>query len=254
MDQTPSPEPVITRHRHELKRRNLTVQTVTAITPHMLRIVLHGADLSDFTSLGFDDHIKLFLDNGSDKPTMREYTPRAYDCAAQTLTLDFAIHEAGPATKWALSAKPGDPLHIGGPRKSAVIAPVFDWYLLIGDETALPAIGRRVEELGPETKVLTVVAITGAEDIQNIETEADHTAYWVYRPQSGADDPAPLLDAVKQCPFPAGNGFVWIAAESGVARALRNHVTGTMGHPPQWTKAAGYWTKGLADGSDKALE
>ncbi|WP_321344282.1 siderophore-interacting protein [Breoghania sp.] len=254
MDQTTSPAPVIKRHRHELKRRNLTVQTVTAITPHMLRIVLHGADLSDFTSLGFDDHIKLFLDNGSDKPSMREYTPRAYDQAGQTLALDFAIHEAGPATAWALSAKPGDPLLIGGPRKSAVIAPIFDWYLLVGDETALPAIGRRVEELGPETKIITVVAIIGPEEIQNFKTEADHNAYWVYRPQSRADDPAPLLDALQTHPLPGGNGFIWIAAESGVARALRNHVTDTMGHPSQWTKAAGYWTKGLADGSDKALE
>jgi len=148
-----SPQREIRRVRHEVKRRRLTVDKITGITPKMLRITLTGAELAGFTSLGFDDHVKLFFPTEStsepeptDGPPMRDYTPR-YDAGAGVLHIDFAIHDAGPATDWALRARVGDSLTIGGPRGSAIIPMEFDWYLFIGDETALPAIGRRLEEL-----------------------------------------------------------------------------------------------------------
>ena len=76
---------------------------------------------------------------------MRDYTPRAFDAAGNRLTIDFALHDAGPATAWALNARPGETLLIGGPRGSTVVPDDFDFYLLAGDETALPSIGRRLE-------------------------------------------------------------------------------------------------------------
>nr|WP_246251703.1 siderophore-interacting protein [Ancylobacter pratisalsi] len=39
------------------------------------------------------------------------------------------------ASTWALAARPGDRLEIGGPRGSAIIPADFDWYWLVGDET-----------------------------------------------------------------------------------------------------------------------
>jgi len=248
-------EEIIQRHRLEPRRRALTVAETTRLTPHMIRIRLEGADLADFNSLSPDDHIKLFFGGaGGGKPEMRDYTPRAFDRAAQSLTLDFAVHEAGPATAWALQARPGDPLEVGGPRGSQVVAPVFDWYLLIGDETALPAIGRRVEELPEGVSVITLVGVPGAEDEQVFDSRATQTAFWVHRAPEAADDPAPMLAALEKLALPPGKGFVWIAAEARVARALRDHVTGVMGHPLQYMKASGYWTRGVADGADKRLE
>ncbi|MCA0918769.1 SIP domain-containing protein [Pseudooceanicola nanhaiensis] len=249
---TPTEEPVILRHKFDIRRRSLTVQQVDRLTPHMVRIVLHSEDLADFTSLGADDHIKLFFDGEGDKPEMRDYTPRRYDNAACTLTLDFALHEAGPATDWALKAQVGDSLNIGGPRGSAVIAPVFDWYLLIGDETALPAIGRKAEELGAGVQVITLAAVPEAADEQVFETAADLRQHWVHRPVEAATDPETLLAAARDIALPEGRGFVWIAAEAQVARALRDAFL-ERGHPKSWLKAAGYWVKGTAATSDKAL-
>lgn len=246
-------EQIITRHRQEPKRRALNVTEVSHLTPHMIRVQLSGEELKDFKSLSPDDHIKLFFETGAGKPEMRDYTPRAYDNDACTLTLDFAVHEAGPATAWALSAKPGDTLNIGGPRGSAVVAPVFDWYLLIGDETALPAIGRRVEELPAGVEVITLTGVPEAADEQVFETAATHHAHWIHRPVEEATDPEPMLEALKGITWPAGKGFVWIAAEAKVARVLRDYVTGEIGHPSHWMKASGYWTQGVADGSDKHL-
>lgn len=248
-------EQIIQRHRHELKRRDLTVTRAFSLTPHMIRIVFEGEALSDFSSLSPDDHVKLiFGQDEAEKPVMREYTPRAFDTDQRSLTIDFAVHDAGPATAWAMAAKPGDTLRIGGPRGSAVVAPIFDWYLMIGDETALPAIARRVEELPEGISAITLVAVPGAEDEQSFETVATHQAHWVHRPDADGDDPAPLLAALDGLEWPEGKGFVWIAAEAGVARALRDRVTGHHGHPLIFLKASGYWTRGVADGSDKSLE
>ncbi|WP_108258582.1 siderophore-interacting protein [Mangrovicoccus ximenensis] len=129
---------IITRHRHEIHRRDLTVRAASDVTPQMRRIVLEGGGLENFSSLGFDDHVKLFFETGGGKPEMRDYTPRAYDNADGTLTIDFAMHEAGPATDWARQAEPGSALHVAGPRGSAVIAQVFDWHLLIVPCILLP--------------------------------------------------------------------------------------------------------------------
>lgn len=238
---------IITRHRHELRRRNLNVRSSTRLTPQMIRLVLEGEDLADFVSLGPDDHVKLFLDSPGQAPVMRDYTPRAYDTADRSLTLDFAVHEAGPATRWALEAGPGTQVQIGGPRGSAVVAPVFDWYLLVGDETALPAMGRWVESLGKGNHVITLAAVQSASEEQDWRSAARHEAHWRHRPLTAAADPAPLLTALGALDLPPGPGFVWIAAEAGVARTLRTHVLQDRGHPKEWLKASGYWRQGQAD-------
>ena len=89
----------------------------------MIRVTL-GGDLAGFTSLGFDDHIKLFFPqppapSGEPQTASRDYTPRCYDPVANTLEIEFVLHDAGPATSWAEQVQPGQSLQIGGPRGSA---------------------------------------------------------------------------------------------------------------------------------------
>lgn len=238
----------IQRVRHELRRRTLTVTRVEDITPRMRRLHLSGDDLDGFTSLGADDHVKLFVPGTE---TRRDYTPRRFDPVARTLVLDFAVHDAGPATQWALAAQPGSTVEIGGPRGSQVVPADFDWWWLVGDETALPAIGRRIEELPAGTPVTSLVAVTDHAEEQTFHTRAAHRPLWVHRPLSRASDPAPLLSALQALVPPDGEGYIWIAAEAAVARALRAHVRNVLAHAPAWTKAAGYWRLGQADGSEK---
>lgn len=245
----------ITRVRHESRRRTLTVASVQRLTPHMQRIGFTSPELHDFVSASADDHIKLFFPSGDvaggiDKPCMRDFTPRRFDPAAGTLVIDFALHEAGPATEWAATAKVGDLLEIGGPRGSSVIPDDFDWYLLIGDDTALPAIGRRVEELRPGVSVITAVSLAGPDEAQIFQTKAVWTPLWAVRPQGG-DDIAVLHKVLDGLELPSGEGHVWIAAEGSVARALRTYMIEKRGHPREWIKAAGYWSRGQADAHER---
>lgn len=245
-------QPVITRHRFDIHRRDLTVIEKSYVTPKMIRLVLQGPHLQEFRSPSPDDHIKLVFDQTGDQPMMREYTPRAFDLDAATITLDFAVHEAGPATRWAIDAQPGDSLKIAGPRGSAVIASDFDWYLLIGDETALPAMGRWVEEMRDGTRVVTLGLVQDRAEEQVFATAADQQAHWLHR--ADPTDPAVAVDAARGLALPEGRGFVWIAAEAAVAKALRGHFLTERAHPRDCLKAAGYWTVGQPDSSIKSID
>ena len=153
-----------------------------------------AGDLDGFASLGFDDHVKLFFPDGTmnaeGAPNMlgRDFTPRRHDPANDTLEIDFAIHDAGPATRWAAQAKPGDTLALGGPRGSFIIPTTYDWHLLIGDETALPAISRRLAELPAGTRAVVVVEVDGPDDATALPTAANATVTWAHRNGVAAGD------------------------------------------------------------------
>ena len=246
------------RARFETKRREMTVVSAERLTPHMIRVTLNG-DLTGFQSLGFDDHVKLvFADPetgvlilpepnmppvpGAPKPVMRDYTPRRFDVKGGTMVIDIALHEAGPATAWALAAKPGDILNIGGPRGSQIVPVTFDSYLLIGDDTALPAIGRRLEELPAGAKVIVLAEVDTPEDRLTFETRADATIYWVYRHANLG--PRRLNDALRGMWVPQHAVHVWVACEASQARLIRDQLIDDHGVNPKWLKAAAYWRHG----------
>ncbi len=239
----------IRRVRHETRRRTLRVISRQVLTPRMVRIVLTSTELHDFVSAAADDHVKLFFPT-PDGPVMRDFTPRAFDTTRCELTIDFALHDSGPATEWASAAAVGDILEIGGPRGSAIAPDDFDWYLLVGDETAFPAMARRLEELGPGTPAAVYAIAQDAAEVMRFASPAALSQTWLVR-DGRADDAAQLHEALETFVPPNGEGFVWIAAEGAVARALRQYMIESRGHPPTWMKAAGYWARGRADGGAK---
>jgi NADPH-dependent ferric siderophore reductase len=250
---------VTTRVRHDVRYRLLTVTRTERLTPAMVRITLAGPDLEGFASAGYDDHVKLVfpqpgqsapppastkdgkLDfgDGVARPPLRDFTPRRFD--TDELVIDFAIHETGPASDWAAQAKVGNQLGVGGPRGSFVVSDDFDWYLLVGDETALPAIGRRLEELRAGAKAIVVAAVAGPEEEQTFVSHAQMDIHWVRRPLSQASDGADLLQAVEGLTLPDGDGYAWVAGESLTAKAIREHLVSERGLNKAWVKAAGYW-------------
>ena len=243
--------PRIERVKYEIRRRELTIAEVLRLTPHMIRVTLRGDELADFASAAADDHIKVLVPGAKDEPEMRDYTPRSFDTARRELVIDFVDHGDGPASSWARGAKAGETLKIAGPRGSRVIAGDIANWVFIGDETALPAIGRFVEELPAGVRANALIAVPEPADEQKLESAADLNIRWLHRPLADAAKPAPLLDALRELQL-APETFVWIAAEAAVARALRHELLG-RGHPPAWLKAAGYWVEGQVDASDKEI-
>lgn len=258
-----APERSVYRVRHEIRLRLLDVVLVDRLTPNMVRVTLAGDELAGFLSPGFDDHVKLIfpapgadaplmphlgrngleMPEGQARPIARDYTPRHYDPSTQRLQIDFALHESGPASDWARQTKPGQKLGVAGPRGSQLIPLNFDWYLLIGDETALPAIARRLAELPPKSHVQVIVEVEGPNDELLLETAAHSSIRWVHRNGELAGSEVALAAAVRQLNLMDGDFHVWIACESSVARSLRKQVIADFGVNPKWIKAAGYWAR-----------
>ncbi|MHC8304436.1 siderophore-interacting protein [Pseudomonas sp. PB3P13] len=248
-------EHTIHRVMHEIKRRRLQVLRVVDLTPRMRRITLGGPELAGFVSLGTDDHVKLmFAQNAAEQaaletmvpgagkdngpmPAMRDYTPRRYDLNTLELDIDFVLHGDGPASTWAEQAKPGQFLHIGGPRGSMIVPDMFDSYLLIGDETAIPAIARRLEGLAANRQALVVIEVENGAEQQKLESPAQVNVIWVLR-EGGRNN---LLTTVKQLQVPGGNLYAWVATESKVSRQIRRVLLDEHGLNEQFVKAAGYW-------------
>jgi len=230
----------VRRVRHELKRRQLEVRKVERITPGFVRITLGGEELAGYVSAGYDDHSKLiFPAPGEEPPVMRDYTPRKYDPVAGELVFEIALHGEGPASEWAAAAQPGAVLGVGGPRGSFVVEGDFDWYLLIGDESALPAIARRLEELPATAKAVVVVEVADQGEERELTAPAQTTIYWIHRDAGQA-----LLEAVQGLDFPPGEPYAFVACEGNRAKDIRRHLLETRGLDKRWVKASGYWRQG----------
>jgi NADPH-dependent ferric siderophore reductase len=239
------------RVRHNSRRRTLTVLEKRHVTPRMVRVVLGGDDFEDFTTASADDHIKLYVPGERGDLEGRDFTPRHFDAEAKTLTIDIALHPAGPAIRWSEQAQIADTVEISGPRGSLMIADDFEWWLLIGDETALPSISRRVEALAAGVRAITLVAVSGPDEEQVFDTRADHQAVWVHRSPEEATNAEPVMEALRRLELPLGEGFVWIAAEAKVARAGRDYIVNVRRHSRQWLRASGYWIEGRSDAYER---
>jgi NADPH-dependent ferric siderophore reductase len=106
-----------------------------------------------------------------------------------------------------------------------------------------------VEELRADVPVATFV-LTEAGETHDLQTKTVWTPRWIARDAS-SDDASLLRTALAEYALPKGEGFVWIAAEASVARSVRSYIIDDLGHPRQWTKAAGYWKRGHADAHEK---
>lgn len=227
----------VQRVRHEIKRRDLQVVRVDALSPHFLSITFAGDSLTDFVSASFDDHVKLFLDGDGAESVRRDYTPRRFDTAACELTIEFALHGDGPATNWAAQAAPGQRATIAGPRGSFVIPLDFDWHLLVGDETALPAIARRLEELPAGVRAIVLLHVSDEADRRALASAADLSVHWI----AEADD---LVSAVRALALPGGDGYAWCAGEASAMATLRRVLVDEKGLDRHAIRAAAYWKRG----------
>ena len=163
----------------------VTVAKAETLSPHFKRIVFQGPDLQDFADAGYDERIKILLplpDGSLPTPSffeaspenplawyqqwralpaerrnpLRTYTVRKVRPGSEQIDVDFVIHDhAGPAGAFAEAARPGDQAIIIGPNAQAG-GPVagMDFHpgqsrhlLLVGDETAVPAIAAIMDSL-----------------------------------------------------------------------------------------------------------
>jgi NADPH-dependent ferric siderophore reductase len=230
--------PTIERVRHDLKLREVTVARINRVSPGFASITFQGEALADFTSLSFDDHVKFMFNDANGEQVRRDYTPRRVDTDAREIDIEFALHGHGGAAEWARNATVGQRAIIGGPRGSMIMPLAMDWHLLIGDDSALPAVTRRLEELPAGARVVAVLLVDAAER-RTFVTRADARIHWV-------DSDDALLQVLKELPLQPGAGLAWGGGEAALMARVRQVLVET-GMPRQAAKVSAYWKRGVAD-------
>jgi NADPH-dependent ferric siderophore reductase len=236
------------------------------VTPRMLRITFTG-DLDDFRDQGTDQHVALkFHPPEAIVPPslrleemqalaefahtfMRRYTVRRWDPATREVDFDFFVHEPlGLASRWALEARVGDELVWWGPTPAWRPGPDTARVVLVGDETALPAIDAVLAGLDPGVEAVVVAEVADGDDEAYLAHHADRAGItWVHRAGEPGDGSPGLLEALAGVDLgdPAGTR-VWGAAEFATVGALRRFFHGEHGMSREQAFLVTYWTRGRA--------
>ncbi|PBC81445.1 NADPH-dependent ferric siderophore reductase, contains FAD-binding and SIP domains [Streptomyces sp. 2224.1] len=239
------------------------VERTEQLTPHMVRVVLGGDGLAEFTSGEYSDHyVKLVFplpgvsypepfdiaqiraDFPRDQwPSTRTYTVRAWDAGTRELTVDFVVHgDEGLAGPWAAAAKPGEEIFLLGPGGAYVPEASADWHLLAGDESALPAIAASLARMPAGAPVHAFIEVAGPEERQELEVPPGAEVTWLYR--GAAPVGRELVAAVRALEFPAGRVQAFVHGEAGFVKELRHLLRVEHAVPREALSVSGYWRTG----------
>lgn len=191
-----------------------------------------------------DELMTLLRSPDADNPVaLRWYTIRRLRRELSEIDVDIVLHGAtGPASRWALTARPGD--RVGFREGSApYIAPVVGSELLVADETALPALAAILETRSewPSTRVL--VEVPGPLD--ELLLPADCAVEWLHR----GDDPpgskvVPRIKNLAEELAPALE-YAWLCGEREIATGSRRALA-KAGMETDRIMFSGYWRLGTA--------
>lgn len=247
--------------------REAVVRSAHDITPTMRRVVLACEDTAHFESGGL--HVRVLIPppgrapvwpsagadsrviwpEGEDELVKRVYTIRAIDHQRRELTVDVVLHDDSPGSVWARNAGAGDRVGLLGPGGGDV-APA-DWYLLCGDETALPAIARIATSLPATARAAVVIEVADGAEEQEILSDAAIEVIWLHRNGASAGSTDLLPDAVRSIALPeSGDPFVFAGCEQAAARAIRKHLRQERKLPKDRHLVAAYWRRGHSDVHD----
>lgn len=240
-----------------------TVVSAADVTPRMRRVTLSVADVSPF--IGGNMHVRLLVPpqgrvpvwpnlqengrigwpEGEDELLVRVYTIRSVNPDANHVSIDIFQHSAEgvatPGSDFARDTRPGDLLAIMGPGGGGL--PDAQNILFAGDESALPAIARMVEEAAPGVKMTAIIEVEDRDEEQDISREGLTRLEWLHRSSPLNDSKTSLLDRAKAFVETASaDTFIWFAAEKADVRAMKRFLAERKRDRKQ-QYVAWYWEK-----------
>ncbi|WP_067711353.1 siderophore-interacting protein [Nocardia yamanashiensis] len=229
-------------------RTTLVVQNTVRLTDHLIRVRLGGPGFAAFQPNAFTDAYVKLVFPGADGETVRTYTVREVDAAAQEIVIDFVYHgDEGVAGPWAAAAEPGDSIELMGPGGAYAPRADADWHLLAGDESALPAIAAACAALPAEAVGSVFLEVGGPADELFFPYPEGVERIWVHR--GDAEPGERLAAAVKAAPWREGQVQVFIHGEAqAVMHELRPYIRKQRGITAEWASSiSGYWRRGRTE-------
>ena len=258
---------VVTRSNRSAVPTRLTVTGTETLTSRLRRVWFRSDDLAAFAASAHTDrYVKLVFPKPGvvypepldmrvlrqtlppeDMPVIRTYTALFPDVDAGTLAIDFVVHgDEGVAGPWAQRAAPGDVLLANGPGGAYRPDPDADWHLLVGDESAVPAITAALAVLPEDAVVRVVVLVDSPADEPDLPVPAKGELVFVHRSAGGGDDR--LLAAVQALDWPSGRVDVFAHGEAQeIMHHLRPYLFGERGLARDQVSVSGYWRRGRTE-------
>jgi NADPH-dependent ferric siderophore reductase len=241
------------------------IETVR-LTPSLVRVVLGGDGLDGFAPTPYSDQYvnALFVPDGAPytvpfdleaaqsgppehRPRGRRYTIRWWDPETRALAIDFVVHgDVGYAGRWAAAARAGDRLQFVGPSGGYAPDPDADAYLMVGDESALPAIAASLEQVRAGAPAVAVLVVDGPQGELPLESPGELTTHWIHRTHT-AEDLERVVAAVTALPPLPARLDVFVHGEAGEIRAVRRHLVAERGVDRAGASISPYWRRGDTD-------
>jgi NADPH-dependent ferric siderophore reductase len=247
--------------------RHIQVQSSVQLSPHMQRIYFSGSGFSGFPHDAGGAHIKLFFPDQPDattplpyknelgkvvwpdgkKPITRTYTIRDFLVQEQLLIIDFVRHaDFGIAADWAVKAQPGNIIGLAGPGGPARFNPAADYFIFIGDLSALPMIAASLEQLTDTAFGEVWIETENETDQQNLSHPEGIQIHWI---SSDSDTESTIEHAFKSLDWGHNNISVTLAGENTRVVNLRKILRQQYSISKTNLYAVPYWKRGHSEES-----
>ncbi len=193
---------------------------------------------------------EFLLPDGS-RPALRTFTPLRVDPDGGRIDLEIVRHPGGAVSTWAEDAGPGSPAAISGPGSGYVPDQRAARFVLLGDETALPAISQLVEMLPTDAPLEIHVEVT-SEDARIELPQRDGCELTWYVTPSDELPGTGLVDVIRGVTAVDDHTRIWAAGEAASMQAIRAHLFKTLGIPRSQASVRGYWKPARSAGSSPA--
>lgn len=222
--------------------RTLTVLRKEQLAPSMVRVILGGPTVADFPELTQTDHyVKLKFGD-----VTRTYTIRWIDRETNELAMDFVIHgDEGLAGPWALNVQPGEELSFMGPGGGWAPRADAEAHLLVGDESALPAIAAALEAMPASAVAHVFLEVADASEQQQLPVTDATEVHWIHRDDRGMGYGEALTYAVETANLPTGDIEAFVHGNADMVKPLRHHLFNVLNLPRENVSISGYWRTGL---------
>jgi NADPH-dependent ferric siderophore reductase len=191
-----------------------------------------------------------YLHADGSRPPLRTLTPLRIDPVAGEVDVEVVLHGDGPLARWATGARPGDEVAISGTGRGYEIDAEASRFVLIGDESAVPAITTILGALPHHAEAR--VLVEAADPTAELPLGGPRTTHVTWHLAPRHDPPGEaLVAAVVATPLSADDR-VWAAGEAAAVQRIRRHLFEELGLPRTRAVVRGYWKHGRAAGGDDA--
>ncbi|WP_243076118.1 siderophore-interacting protein [Microbacterium sp. SS28] len=271
---------------------HLQVLRTERLSAHWMRITLGGGEIERFRPMGFDQWFRIFLPLGGDeglerlpakahkifgylrylripdgmRPVMRNYSVRAFRPATgeqgAEIDVDFVLHgsaadgTAGPASRWAETATPGESVVLIDEGLAFNPERGTDRVVLVADETGLPAVASICASLPADAVGIAIVEVPSEEDALPFAHPEGIDVRWIVRDHDAkAGEPAlAALTALSDAELPAAPFHAYIVGEQALPTGARRHLVNDRGADKDRVSFCGYWRVGAASPTPKAQQ